>query len=71
MRIEVNDETAEMFINNMKYSFFIVEKMLGNSKKGSIGLYVDIGTLGYFKDLKITKRALKIKPKIGEKVNDI
>ena len=71
MRIEVNGETAEMFINDMKYSTFIVDKMLGKNKKGGIGLYVDIGTIGYFKDLKVTKRALKVKPKAGEKVNDI
>jgi hypothetical protein len=71
MRIEVNGETAEMFINNMKYSSFIVDKMLGKSKKGFVGLYVDIGTLGYFKDLKVTKRALKIKKANSEKVNGI
>jgi hypothetical protein len=56
MRIEVNGETAEMFINDAKYSTFIVDKMLGKTKHGSVGLWVDIGTIGYFKDLKITKR---------------
>jgi hypothetical protein len=61
MRIEVNGETAEMFINDMKYSSFVVDKMLGNNKKGFVGLYVDIGTIGYFKDLKVTKKALKVK----------
>jgi hypothetical protein len=45
--------------------------MLGKNKKGAIGLYVDIGTIGYFKDLKVTKRALKINTKTGEKVNGI
>jgi hypothetical protein len=70
MRIEVNGETAEMFINDMKYSSFIIDKMLGKNKKGYVGLYVDIGTIGYFKDLKITKRALKVKQD-GEKVKDI
>lgn len=71
MRIEVNGETAEMFINDMKYSTFIVDKMLGTNKKGRIGLYVDIGTIGYFKDLKVTKRALKVKQETGDKVDDI
>jgi len=71
MRIEVNGETAEMYINGMNYSTFIVDKMLGNNKKGGIGLYVDIGTIGYFKDLKITKKALKAKQEAIEKVNDI
>jgi 3-keto-disaccharide hydrolase len=56
MRIEVNGETAEMFINDMKYSSFIVDKMLGKNKKGYVGLYVDIGTIGYFKDLKVAKK---------------
>ena len=71
MRIEVNGETAEMFINNMKYSTFIVDKMLGKHKIGGVGLYVDIGTIGYFKDLKITKKALKADRKDGEKPTDI
>ncbi len=34
MRIEINGESAEMFINNMKYSSFIVDKLLGKNKKG-------------------------------------
>lgn len=71
MRIEVNGETAEMFINGMKYSSFIVDKLLGANKKGSIGLYVDIGTIGYFRDLKVTKKALKVQEDTGEKVKGI
>lgn len=70
MRIEVNGETAELFINDLKYSSFIVDKMLGTSKKGFVGLYVDIGTIGYFRDLKVTKRALKVK-KASEKEIEI
>jgi hypothetical protein len=71
MRIEVNGDQAEMFINNMIYSSFIVDKMLGKVKKGGVGLYVDIATIGYFKDLKITKRDLKVKKGNGEKVEGI
>ncbi len=71
MRIEVNGETAEMFINNLKYSSFIVDKMLGNIKKGGVGLFVDIATIGYFKDLKVIKRTLKTSSKKVEKPNDI
>jgi hypothetical protein len=56
MRIEVNGEKAEMFINNALYSTFIVDRMLGKNTHGAIGLYVDIGTIGYFKDLKVTRR---------------
>lgn len=71
MRIEVNGETAEMFVNNMKYSSFIVDKMLGKVKKGGVGLYVDIATIGYFKDLKVIKRALKVSNMKEEKQDGI
>jgi hypothetical protein len=30
--------------------------MLGSSKKGSIALWVEIGTVGYFKDLKVIQK---------------
>jgi len=71
MRIEVNGETAEMFINDAKYSTFIVDKLLGANKKGGIGLYVDIGTIGYFKDLKVTRRALKVKNSAGANMDKL
>ncbi|MCK0133001.1 hypothetical protein [Arenibacter sp. S6351L] len=73
MRIEVNGDFAEMFINNAKYSTFVVDKLLGTNKIGAVGLYVDIGTIGYFKDLKVTKHAFKKneKDKDNVKVNDI
>jgi hypothetical protein len=44
---------------------------LGKTQKGYVGLYVDIGTIGYFKDLKVTKKALKIKQEKDKKVNGI
>lgn len=53
MRIEVKGEKATMYINDAKYSTFVVDKMLGKTTHGGIGLWVDIGTIGYFKDLKI------------------
>lgn len=53
MRIEVNGKKAEMFINDAKYSSFVVDTMLGTTTHGAIGLWVDIGTIGYFKDLTI------------------
>ena len=56
MRIEVQGEKAYMFINDATYSTFVVEKMMGQTTHGSIGLWVDIGTIGYFRDLKVTKR---------------
>lgn len=71
MRIEVNGETAEMFINGLKHSSFVVEKMLGQNKTGAIGLYVDIGTIGYFKDLKVTRKALRTVKKTDGKMDGI
>ena len=71
MRLEINGDMAEMFINDLKYSSFVVDKMLGKNKKGGIGLYVDIGTTGYFRDLKVTKKALKTNVNSGIKVSDI
>ena len=56
MRIEINGEKAELFINDAKYSNMIVNKMKGSVSNGSIALWVDIGTIGYFKDLKITTK---------------
>ncbi len=54
MRIEFRGERAELFLNDARYSTLIVDKLKGSSKTGSIGLWVDIGTIGYFKDLKVT-----------------
>lgn len=56
MRIDVSGGTARLYLNDQKNPSFIVEKMKGSSTHGTIGLWVDIGTVGYFKDLKIIKR---------------
>jgi hypothetical protein len=53
MRIHVTGEKAELYLNDARYPSFIVNKMKGTSKAGTIGLYVDIGTEGYFKDFRI------------------
>lgn len=59
IRIDIKDKKAVLYINNQKYPSFIVNEMKGNTKSGSIGLWVDIGTEGYFKDLKFTKWSQK------------
>lgn len=53
VRFEVKDKTTRLYINNQKYPSFVVAEMKGSSPSGSVGLWVDIGTVGYFKDLKI------------------
>ena len=56
MRIEVKDKQARLFLNDNKQPSLIVNDLkLGDNVSGGIGLWVDIGTEGYFKDLKITK----------------
>lgn len=71
MRIEINNETAELFINDLKYSSFIVGKLLGKNKSGHIGLYVDIGTIGYFRNLKVTKHAGGLKEGTAIKMDNL
>lgn len=55
LKIEVKDKKAILYLNGQKHPSFIVNEMLGNSNGNGIGLWVDIGTIGYFKDLKISK----------------
>jgi hypothetical protein len=54
LKIEFQEKKATLYINNQQYPSFIVNKILGNTISGSIGLWVEVGTVGYFKDLKIT-----------------
>jgi Domain of Unknown Function (DUF1080) len=56
IRIEVKGKEAKLYLNNQKSASFVVSEMKGNTTKGGIGLWVDIGTEGYFKDLEIMKR---------------
>jgi hypothetical protein len=54
MRIEVKEKKAQLFLNNSKYPVLIVNDLkLGENTRGSIGLWVEIGTEGFFKDLKV------------------
>lgn len=55
MKIEVKGEQAKLYLNGQKNPTLIVNDMKhGGSKKGALGLWVDIGTEGFFKDLKFT-----------------
>lgn len=57
MRIEVKGKEAQLFLNNSKYPVLIVNDLkLGENTEGGIGLWVEIGTEGYFRNLKITKQ---------------
>jgi hypothetical protein len=57
MRIEVNGNHAELFLNNNKQPSLIVNDLKhGADNSGAIGLWVGNWTEGYFKDLKVWKK---------------
>lgn len=54
VRLEVKDSIAKLYLNNNKQPSLIVNDLKhGADLTGTIGLWVDIGTEGYFKDLNI------------------
>lgn len=56
MRIEVKGKEAKLFLNDSKYPVLLVKDLkLGDKASGGIGLWVDVGTEGYFRDLKVIK----------------
>ena len=58
MKLVINSKEATLYIDDIKHEVFSVDELLGKNQKGSIGLYVDIGTIGYFRNLKVQKKDL-------------
>lgn len=57
MKIVVNGSQARLYLNGTKQPALIVTDLKhGSDQSGSIGLWVEVGTEGYFKDLKVTKQ---------------
>jgi hypothetical protein len=57
LRIEVNDAQARLFVNkNEQPSLIVNDLKLGANVTGAIALWVEIGTEGYFSDLKVSKK---------------
>lgn len=62
MKIVVNGAEAKLYLNDAKQPALLVKDMkhgVGTAKadrSGGIGLWVDVGTEGYFADLKMTKQ---------------
>jgi hypothetical protein len=57
VRIEVKDAQAKLFINGQKQPVLIVNDLKhGPESVGAVGLFVDVGTEGYFANLKITNK---------------
>lgn len=56
MKIEVSGNTAKLYLNsNTQPALIVTDLKLGESE-GSIGLFVDVGTEGYFRNIKISKQ---------------
>lgn len=56
IRIEVKGKQAKLFLNDNKPPSLVVNDLkMGPDVSGALGLFVDVGTEGYFRDLKITK----------------
>lgn len=54
LRIVVKGETARLYINNNDQPSLIINDLkLGSNAQGAIGVFVDVGTEGFFKDMKI------------------
>lgn len=57
LKIEVCGNQAKLFLNEQVQPTLIVNDLKkGADNHGSIGLWVDIGTEGFFRDLKITNK---------------
>lgn len=57
LKIVVKDNQAKLFLNNNKQPSLIVNDLKhGVDASGAIGFFVDVGTEGYFSDLKVTRQ---------------
>lgn len=55
LKAVIEDAKGTFYVNDMETPALVVEEMIhGASPRGAVGLFVDIGTEAYFKDLKIT-----------------
>ena len=56
IKITIKDAKAQLFINDASQPCLIVNDLKhGADTSGAIGLWVDVGTEGYFADLKVTE----------------
>jgi Domain of Unknown Function (DUF1080) len=57
IKIVVKGKQAKLFLNDNKQLSLVVNDLkLGGNASGALGLFVDVGTEGYFRDLKVTKQ---------------
>ena len=57
IKIEVKDERAKLYLNKSEHPVLVVNDLKhGANASGGVGLWVDVGTEGYFADLKVENR---------------
>jgi len=55
LKAVIEDEKATFYINDMETPVLVVDDMKhGKGDRGAVGLFVDIGTEAFYRDLKIT-----------------
>lgn len=52
LKAEIKDDTGKFYVND-KLVLTVDELLCGKDMRGGVGLFVDVGTEGYFKDLEI------------------
>jgi pimeloyl-ACP methyl ester carboxylesterase len=71
IKIVVKGKTAQLFLNNNKQPALVVNDLKwGENNAGALGLFVDVGTEGYFKDLKVTPFPNAVAPKVNSPEKD-
>lgn len=57
IRIDVRGDQAQLFVNDSKHPVLVVRDLKhGPASAGSVGLWVDVGTEGFFRNLKVSQR---------------
>lgn len=55
LKIKLEGPRGRFYVNNMATPALVVENMKHGDSRGGIGLFVDIGTEGFFKDLEFER----------------
>ena len=53
MRIEVKGKRARVYLNGTQQPALVLNDRSQARKRGGVGLWVDLGTEGYFRELKV------------------
>lgn len=56
LKIELNGTKGSFYVNDMETPALVVDNLLHGDAAGAIGLFVDIGTEGFYKDLEIVQQ---------------